>query len=409
MKSIRELARKIPGSRPIYNWGKYVLNIGSNHVRRTRKANLSILNIRAKVEIDKLRSMREHRFKQEYINQGLAIFDLPVQKTPHYEFIRDYQNNPNVKLESTSFWKLGNRALAIHKMRTDEPYIRRNKGGKVRSADQQCAKFIKIYENIRRKRNFAPIEVKATHDGKYVIEDGLHRASIAYAMGHGDAPVIIKSADDTLLKLMESLRDMYPREGEKVLYTPVDHPIFSDWKALRDETRWILIKDEFMWKGKRILDIGSYTGYFSHKAAKLGGHVTGIEINEQRLKQAKMINTLLELNVNFLYADFFEYLKDKKFDCILFFSVLHWILKEKGINGVRDTLKILSLSSPVMFFDMGQDHELKMRTQEWNHELILNKESIPDLVISSSRYRYFKYLGTGDTGRDVFKFTTSPC
>jgi hypothetical protein len=83
-------------------------------------------------------------------------------------------------------------------------------------------------------------------------------------------------------------------------------------------------------------------------------------------------------------------------------------LKEKGINGVRDTLKILSFSSPVMFFYMGQDHEPKMRSQEWNHELIINKETIPDLVISNSSYRYFKHLGTGDTGRDVFKFTTSP-
>jgi len=409
MKSIRELVKKIPGSRTIYNWGKYVLKVGNENLRRTQKANLSRLSIRAMIEIDKLRSMREHRYKQEYIDQGLAIFDLPIQETPHHRFIKDYQNNQNLKLESTSFWKLCDRALAIHKIRTNEPYILRNKGGRVRSADQQCTTFIKLYENIRHKGNVAPIEVKATHDGKYVIEDGLHRASIAYAMGYREVPVIIKSADDKLLKLMEILRDIYPKEGKKVLYTPVDHPIFSDWKVLRNETRWTLIKEEFKWKDKRILDIGSYTGFFSLKAAKLGGQVTGIEIDEQRLKQAKMINTLLELNVNFLYADFFEYLKDKKFDCILFFSVLHWILKEKGINGVRDTLKILSLSSPVMFFDMGQDHEPKMRTQEWNHELIVNKDTIPDLVISNSNYTYFKHLGTGDTGRDVFKFTTSPC
>jgi len=408
MRSIREVIRKIPGSRSIYNWGKYVLNVTGKNVRRTQKANLSTLNIRSKLKIDKLRSMRKHRYKQEYIDRGLEIFNLPIQKTPHYKFIRDYQNNPNLKLESTSFWKLCDRALAIHKIKTNEPYILRNKGGKVRSADQQCTTFIKLYESIKHKRNFAPIEVKATHDGKYVIEDGLHRASIAYAMGYREVPVIIRSADDKLLTLMESLRDMYPREGKKVLYTPVDHPVFSDWKALRDETRWTLIKDEFNWKDKKILDIGSYTGFFSFKTAKLGAHVTGIEIDEERLKQAKMINTLLELDVNFLYADFFEYLKDKKFDCILFFSVLHWILKEKGIDGVRETLKMLSYSSPVMFFDMGQDHEPKMRTQEWNHEFIINKGTIPDLVISDSNYRYFKYLGTGDTGRDVFKFTTSP-
>lgn len=361
---------------------------------------------RGEVEIDKLRSMREHRYKQEYLNWGLVIFDLPIRKTPHFQFIRDYQNDPKLKFESTSFWKLADSAFAIHRMKTNKTYILRNKGGAVNSAEQMCINFIKIYEKIRREGKFEPIEVTATHNGKYVITDGLHRASIACALGYKKVPVIIKSVDEKLLKLMETLRDSYPKEGQKVLYIPVDHPVFRDWKALRDNTRWRLIKDELDWKGKRMLDIGSYTGYFSHKIAKLGANVTGIEIDDKRLDQAKMINILLESNVEFLHADFFEYLKDKKFDCILFFSVLHWILKNKGIKGVREALDILSSASPVMFLDMGQDNEPKMRLKEWNHGLTINKDTIPDLVISNSKYRYFKHLGTGDTGRDIFKFTT---
>lgn len=361
---------------------------------------------RGEVEIDKLRSMREHRYKQEYLNWGLVIFDLPIRKTPHFQFIRDYQNDPKLKFESTSFWKLADSAFAIHRMKTNKTYILRNKGGAVNSAEQMCINFIKIYEKIRREGKFEPIEVTATHDGKYVITDGLHRASIACALGYKKVPVIIKSVDEKLLKLMETLRDAYPKEGQKVLYIPVDHPVFRDWKALRDNTRWRLIKDELDWKGKRTLDIGSYTGYFSHKIAKLGANVTGIEIDDKRLDQAKMINILLESNVGFLHADFFEYLKDKKFDCILFFSVLHWILKNKGIKGVREALDILSSTSPVVFLDMGQENEPKMRLKEWNRGLTINKDTIPDLVISNSKYKYFKHLGTGDTGRDVFKFTT---
>ena len=194
--------------------------------------------------------------------------------------------------------------------------------------------------------------------------------------------------------------------GEKVLYTPIDHPIFNDWKVLRNGTRWSLIEKRFDWKGKNVLDIGCYTGYFSHKIAKLGTSVTGIELNNERLSIARRLNKLLKLNVNFIHADFFQYLRDKKFDCILFFSILHWILKDKGIDGVRKALDILSSSSPVMFFDMGQDNEPKMRLEEWNHGLTINKDTILDLVISNSKYRYFKHLGTSYTGRDVFKFTT---
>jgi acetyltransferase-like isoleucine patch superfamily enzyme/ubiquinone/menaquinone biosynthesis C-methylase UbiE len=361
---------------------------------------------RAEVEIDKLRSMRKHRYKQEYLDWDLEIFDLPIQKTPHFQFIGDYQNDPKLKFESTSFWKLADSAFVIHKMKTNKTYILRNRGGVVTSAEQMCINFIKKYEKIKREGKFEPIEVTATHDGKYVITDGLHRASIAYALGYKKVPVIIKSVDEKLLKLMETLRDAYPKEGQKVLYIPVDHPVFRDWEALRDDIRWTLIKDEFDWKDKTILDVGSYTGYFSHKIAKLGGNVTGIEIDKDRLSQSKMINILLESNVEFLHADFLEYLRDKKFDCILLFSVLHWILKNKGTNGIREALNIVSSASPVMFLDMGQDNEPKMRLNEWNHGLTINAETIPDLVISNSKYKHFKHLGTGDTGRDVFKFTT---
>ena len=406
MRSIRELAKKIPGSYTVCNLAWLALKVGKKIIKRNPKVDLNRLNIRGEVEIDKLRSMREHRYKQEYINQGLEIFDLPIQKTPHFQFIRNYQNDPKFKFESTSFWQLADSALAIHRMKANKSYIRRNKGGIIKSAEQQCTKFIEIYEKIKLEGKFDLIEVRVTHDGKYVITDGLHRASIACALGHKKVPIILKSVDEKLLKLMESLRDIYPKEGQKVLYTPVDHQIFSDWKALRDDTRWKLIKDEFDWKGKRILDIGSYTGYFSHKVAKLGGHVTGIEIDDKRLNQAKMINTLLESNVEFLHANFFEHLKGKKFDCVLFFSVLHWILKDKGIDGVREALDLLSSSSSVMFLDMGQDNEPKMRLKEWNHGLTINKDTISDLVISNSKYRHFKHLGTSDTGREVFKFTT---
>ena len=387
-------------------WRKVKRKLKAQEDKTVHKENLEEININIEVKIEKLQSMSEHRYKQEYINQSLAIFNLPVQKTPHFQFIRDYQKNPKLKFKSTSFWKLSNAALAIHRMKTNQPYILRNKGGVIRSSHEQCLKLIEIYEKIKSERKFDPIEVRATYDGKYIITDGLHRAAIACALGYEKVPLIIMSVNKNLLKLMKSLRDWYPENGKKTLYTPIDHPIFNDWKVLRDDTRWELIKDEFCWEDKKVLDIGSYTGYFSHKIAMIGGEVVGIELDEKRIEQAKMINILLESNVKFLHADFFEYLKGRHFDCILLFSVLHWILKERGIYGVREALNTISSASPVMFFDMGQDYEPKMRLKEWNHGLTINKDTIPDLVISNSKYRYFKHLGISDTGRSVFKFTT---
>ena len=280
-----------------------------------------------------------------------------------------------MNFESTSFGKLTDTALAIHKIKTYKSYLLRNKGGVIESSKQQCAKYIEIYKRIKINETFDPIEVIATYDGKYVIKDGIHRASIALALGYEKVPILIKSVDDELLKLMESLRDVYPKTGRKVLYVPIDHPVFSDWKALRDDTRWMLIKDEFDWKGKRILDIGSYTGYFSHKIAKLGGKVTGIEVDVKRLEQAKMINTLLESDVEFLHADFFKYLKEVKklpYKKIIITGCIPQTepkeLKGSPLLGTSQVQNIVQLVEEVL-----HDNSVEMLNKEENERLNLPK------------------------------------
>lgn len=406
MRSVLELAKKI-NKVSIINVLRRLLRKDQNQTVKSLKTCVNKLDVRVEVEIDKLRTTNQHRYKQEYINQGVAFFDLPIRETPHFQFIKNYQDDPELKFEKTAYWRLVDFALAIHKERVGGAYIH-NQREEIVSAMQRCADFIKLFEDIKSNGLLYPIDVIATYDGKYVMTDGFHRASIACAMGFAKVPVRIMSVDRALLNLLEILRDTYPDNGHKALYTPIDHSIFYDWKSLRDNTRWLLIKDEFEWNGKKILDIGTYTGYFSHKIAKLGGNVTGIEIDNKRLDQAKMINTLLDSNVVFLSANFIKYVKGKQFDCILFFSVLHWILKDKGIEGVREALDILCSASPVLFFDMGQDSEPKMRTQEWTRGLTINRETIPDLIISNSKYEYCQHLGTGDTGRDLFKFSRKP-
>lgn len=355
MKSVLALTRKSQILSAIYRWGKSTLKTGSKNGRES-KADVSQLNISTEVEADKLWALTE---------QG---HNVPLQETSGFQLVKSYHENPNLKLENP-------------------------------------APVIKLYEAIKSVRKLEPVDVMATYDGKYIILNGIERVAAGHVLGFEKLPVRMIAVDRELLQLMELLRDAYPNRGQKALYTPIDHPVFSDWQVDRDDRRWILIKDKFDWKNKRVLDIGSYTGYFSHKIAKLGGQVTGIDIDEKRLAQAKRINTLLGSNVEFIHANFFEYLKGKQFDCILFFSVLHWILKDRGLVGVREAMELLSTTSPVLFFDMGQDNESKMRTQEWTHGLTINKETIPDLIIANSKYRYVEYLGTGDTGRDMFRFS----
>ncbi|MFC1667674.1 methyltransferase domain-containing protein [Candidatus Omnitrophota bacterium] len=406
MMLICKIKNKIPSLNIALDCVNFTLRF-SKKIKRALKLYINKpdnLDIVTEVEIDNLRrGEAPEEYRQDYIRNGFPVHNLSIQETARFQFIRDYQNNAKLRFADTCYWKLADFSLAIHKERVGGIYLH-NKREPIYSATQMCNNFIELYKKIKSKGKIDLIKVMATYDGKYVIIDGLHRAAIAHALGFKKVAVKIVSVDSRLRALMELLKDAYPAEGTNALYAPLDHAVFSKWKTSRNKTRWMLIKDEFAWKGKKILDIGSYTGYFSHKIANSGAKVTGIDIDDKRLDQAKRINILLKSNVEFIHADFFEYLKDKKVDAILFFSVLHWILKDRGMDGVRETLQLLSAQSPVMFFDMGQDNEPKMRTQEWTHGLTINKKTIPDLIISNSRYKYFRHLGTGDTGRDVFKF-----
>jgi len=361
--------------------------------------------IEVALEIDSLRTTSDHRHKEEYIRNGIAYLGLRVVETPHFEFLRDFQRDPSLQYDRTNYWRLVDLALRLHRESDGGEYVH-NQREVITSATERCNRFIELFGRIKEEGITDSIEVKATHKGRFVIRDGLHRAAIASVLGFRDISARISSLDSELVRLMEELRDCYPEAGRKVLYVPIDHPVFTDWKSLRDSSRWDLIKGEFDWKSKDVLDIGAYTGYFSNVICRMGGNVTGIEIDEVRLDQARRIDRLFDSRTQFVHADLHQFLDRKRFDCILFFSVLHWILKGRGIEGVRDSLSRISSASPVMFMDMGQENEEKMRTQEWTHGRVINRETIPDLVISNSEYRDCDHMGTGDTGRDLFRFSS---
>ena len=347
--------------------------------------------------IDKLRTQDQNPNKSKCLEKGFDIFNKSIQDTPHYKLVKEFCESPDFNIEDSEYCKLVDFVLSISK----KPYIH-NEREIIESGLKRAKDYLDLYKRMKLDKKVEPIKVKALFNGDYIITDGLHRVAIALVMGHETVPVEIIEVDDQINAMLERLMTEYP-VGRR-LYIPIEHPKFSNWKLLRDDTRWKLMSSAFDWKGKKVLDIGCYTGYFSHKIAKKGGIVIGVETDVTKLRVAKEENSLLKLDVEFILGSFDTYIKGKQFDCVIFFSVLHWILKDKGIEGVKESLTLISVSSPVMFFDMGQNNEEKMRTEEWNHGMTIDKDTIPGLIIGNSGYTDFKHLGTSDSGRDVFKF-----
>ena len=85
-------------------------------------------------------------------------------------------------------------------------------------------------------------------------------------------------------------------------------------------------------KGQTVLDIGSFLGLFCVKSLQHGASkVTGLELNKERLRQAKQIADFLQLRPNYLRLDVEEYPKLDKHDLVLCLNVLHHLKNPIGV------------------------------------------------------------------------------
>lgn len=84
---------------------------------------------------------------------------------------------------------------------------------------------------------------------------------------------------------------------------------------------WNIIKDLVNWKGKDVVDLGCFQGYFSFKAEDAGANVIGLEKSETVLKTARWINKLRGGKVKLRQWEGGELIP--KCDIVLCLNVLH--------------------------------------------------------------------------------------
>lgn len=347
------------------------------------------------VPLADLVSWRGDSLREHVRAAGVDPFDKKIKETPHFEALQ------LIDLPLDSCGKCA--YVAYYDSLVRLGCTRRNNGETITSGIDRLSTFFNLYRKIEKSNRIDPIHVAAEDDGKFRITDGLHRSAIAFKLGSKAVPARIVSVDAEIQRLLELLYlDWPPRE--LTLYQPVEHPIFARWKVVRPDERWNLIRNSFDWRGKTILDVGSYTGFFSRQIYRCGASVTGVEIDENRLAIAVALNRLLRTNVSYIPDDYRKVLKTSRFDAVLFLSILHWILKNEGLAGVSRCLALLSEAAPVMFLDSASDREEKMRTNAWNHGVQLNRESIPEIVLANSTFLKWRHLGTDSLDRDLFIF-----
>lgn len=189
----------------------------------------------------------------------------------------------------------------------------------------------------------APIEVRIRKNGVIHIGNGHHRVSMLKHLKYSEIKVKVVGRHREFLAFKKGLYRLY---GKKFLYQPVDHPDFADWAVNQNGHNEVLqlITENMQIKDKNILDIGCCTGAFSYKLSKLGGNVTGIDRNAERIRLAEYQRTYREAqksNPRFLAQSFESHLvAHPHYDVTLLLNVIHHYLRKDVKKTFRELANI---------------------------------------------------------------------
>jgi SAM-dependent methyltransferase len=113
--------------------------------------------------------------------------------------------------------------------------------------------------------------------------------------------------------------------------------------------------------GKSVLDVGCYLGYFSLIACERGaGRVRGLDIDPERIRQAKIIADIKGYAPEYLQSDVERISDAESFDIVLCLNVLHHLADPIGCLGKLVRITRHSLIVEVAGFGRRDARKLKM-------------------------------------------------
>lgn len=130
----------------------------------------------------------------------------------------------------------------------------------------------------------------------------------------------------------------------------------------RSETRDLVLPESLI--GKSVLDVGCALGYFCFEAEARGAQrVVGVDVREERLRNALLLKDIKQSEVEFLHRDVVLDPLDEVFDHVLLLNVVHHlhepvrvIRQVASITGERLVIEFPTLADPK--FQASLDAEL---------------------------------------------------
>jgi SAM-dependent methyltransferase len=159
--------------------------------------------------------------------------------------------------------------------------------------------------------------------------------------------------------LKPDFEDLYiaVRQQEKRVYTDeqlqllpdIDHLYYDEWKIRKRSSERLTAYLEKKHRHLKILEVGCGNGWLSAKLSDISGtRVTGLDINEIEIEQAKRV--FKKDNLEFIYDSFTDNtFENEKFDVIVFAASLQYF--PSVINVLKQALAILRYGGEVHIID----------------------------------------------------------
>jgi 2-polyprenyl-3-methyl-5-hydroxy-6-metoxy-1,4-benzoquinol methylase len=202
-----------------------------------------------------------------------------------------------------------------------------------------------------------------------------------------------------ILNKIKELNFNYEGSGRGNLYQEIPFKEFTSFdlelKDIQRTDNFLHLKffEDIDLKGKNVLDIGCNIGYFCFKLADQGAICYGIDHDPDSIELANLFKKYKNYdNVHFFKSKFNKNFVEKileknlKFDIIIFFSVIHWLMNDfHSISHIIDLFRKLLNKTQIFFYEPSS-------TSEAYYPELLKKDNIINFF---KRIGYDEYKKVG--------------
>ena len=256
-------------------------------------------------------------------------------------------------------------------------------------------------------RDGALIELLPIDDSDcYQLRQGNHRVAFAVADGkeHIEAKILLRKKQITPVQFL--LKSLSWEKGEKVIYQPLPCPeLVKQWTLARrcdDRLSRMLsfLEVTSLPFSTKILDLGSYYGWFVSQFRHSGYNAFGVEKDNIPILIGSIAYGNLE---GFVFKDdIVRYLNNTSqcYDVICCLSIMHHMINQREKSDPLELLQLIDKkTSRILFFEMGQEHEA------WFSESLKgwNPDKIENWILGNSSFMKVTRLGADEDGTGKFK------